>query len=183
MARYFARIVRAVIVSALGFGGGIGLLAFIIILVLTGHQAALSYGLHAAIGIGIVFGIIVAFFLLLLDLTPRLFSVHGHEKEVWDLEQIRIFEFKGNVKELKQVTRQALLAVPNVKVVSDDGSELTMTASVGPSWRSPGEHMRVSVKPVNDSNWQITCQSRSLSDNIAFDYAKNFDNVEIWLKK
>ncbi|MFN8659826.1 MAG: hypothetical protein U0105_26060 [Candidatus Obscuribacterales bacterium] len=48
MQRYFARVVRAIIVSVLGFGGGIGLMTFIAAIVLTGkQQGAIMIGLIA----------------------------------------------------------------------------------------------------------------------------------------
>lgn len=182
MAKYFARIVRALIVSVLGFGGGVGLFTFIVILVSTGHQAAITIGVRAALVVGLCFGVILALVLLLTDLTARLFLSQGRYKQIWELEQTRELDFSGNSKDLKSHCRQALLAVPNVRVVTEDG-ELSMTATIGTSWRSAGENMTVRLTPTAEDRFHLTCTSRPLASNIAFDYAKNFENVESWHKE
>lgn len=183
MARYFARIIRAVIVSSLGFGGGIGLLTFIAILVTTGKQGALHLALQAAIILGLGFGVFCAMLLLLSDLTSRLFAAHGFSNEIWELEQQREVELEGTIKDARVLSRNALLAVPNVKAVADDDSnEFTIRASVGPSWKSPGENMRIQIEQADENKWKIRCISACLSPNIAFDYGKNFENVEAWLR-
>jgi hypothetical protein len=183
MARYFARIIRAVVVSSLGFGGGIGLLTFIFILVTTGKQGALHVALQAAIILGLGFGVFCAMLLLLSDLTSRLFAAQGFSNEIWELEQERQIEIEGTVKDARILSRKALLAVPNVKSVADEDNEYTIKASVGASWKSPGESMRVQIEPGADENkWKVKCVSSCLSSNIAFDYGKNFENVEAWLR-
>jgi hypothetical protein len=183
MARYFARIIRAIIVSSLGFGGGIGLLTFIAILVTTGKQEALGFALQTAIILGLVFGFFSALVLLLSDLTSRLFAAHGFREEIWELEQKREFEVEGALKDARILSRKALLAVPNVKAVADEDNEYAIRASVGASWKSPGEAMRVEIEPADAENrWRVKCISTCLSSNIAFDYGKNFENVEAWLR-
>jgi hypothetical protein len=183
MARYFARIIRAVIVSSLGFGGGIGLLTFIAILVTTGKQGAGHVALQFGIILGLGFGIFCALLLLLSDLTSRLFAAQGFSTEIWELEQQRELEVEGTIKDARILSRKALLAVPNVKAVADEDSEFAIRASVGASWKSPGENMRVQIEPASDENhWKVRCISTCLSPNIAFDYGKNFENVEAWLR-
>lgn len=181
MARYFARIIRAVIVSSLGFGGGIGLLTFIAILVTTGKQPV-HLALQAAIIMGLGFGIFCAALLLLSDLTSRLFAAQGFRTEIWELEQEREIEIQGTVKDARILSRKALLAVPNVKAVADEDNEYAIRASIGASWKSPGENMRVNIAPVSDNVWKVKCLSTCLQTNVAFDYGKNFENVEAWLK-
>jgi hypothetical protein len=187
MARYFARIVRALIVSSLGFGGGVGLLVFIAILVNTGKQDALPIAIRSGIVFGIGFGVFSAMVLLLSDLTYRLFVIQGKKSvEVWELEQEREVVVTGTIRDARTWSRQALLAVPNVKAVADEDTEFAIRASVGASWRSPGEKMQISISPVEGSDndrWLIKCVSACLQDNIAFDYGKNFENVESWLQK
>lgn len=183
MARYFARIIRAVIVSSLGFGGGIGLFTFIAILVSTGKQDALGVALQAGVIFGLGFGVLCALLLLLSDLTSRLFAAQGFGRtEVWELEQERQVEVEGTIKDARIMSRQALLAVPNVKAVADEDNEYSIRASVGASWKSPGEAMRVNIEPAAENRWRVKCISTCLSKNIAFDYGKNFENVEAWLK-
>lgn len=170
-------------VSSLGFGGGIGLLTFIAILVTTGKQDALHIALQAAVIIGLVFGIFCAALLLLSDLTSRLFAAQGFRTEIWELEQEREVEVEGSVKDARILSRKALLAVPNVKAVADEDNEFSIRASVGASWKSPGENMRVQIEPTQEANkWKVRCVSTCLSPNIAFDYGKNFENVEAWLR-
>lgn len=181
MAQYFARIVRAVIVSVLGFGGGIGLLTFIAILVLSGQQKALEIGWHAALVIGFGFGTVLAVVFLLTDLTARLSVARGGHEEIWDLEQTREFDFDGTGRELRHFCREALLAVPNVKTVIDD-NEFMMTASIGASWKSPGEKMQIAICPLPEDKWHVKCVSCCLASHVAFDYAKNFENIETWLR-
>ncbi len=181
MGQYFARIIRAVIVSVLGFGGGIGLLTFIAILVLSGQQKALEIGWHAALVTGFGFGTFLAAVFLLTDLTARLSVARGHHEEIWDLEQIREFDFDGTGRELRHLCREALLSVPNVNTVHDD-NEFMMTASIGASWKSPGEKMQITICPLPEDKWHVKCVSRCLATHVAFDYAKNFENVETWLR-
>lgn len=182
MARYFARIIRAVVVSSLGFGGGIGLLTFIAILVTTGKQDALHIAIEAAIIIGLAFGIFCAALLLLSDLTSRLFAAQGFRNEIWELEQEREVEVEGSIKDARMLSRKALLAVPNVKNVSDEDNEYGIKASIGASWKSAGESMRVQIEPAAENRWKVKCVSTCLSSNIAFDYGKNFENVETWTR-
>lgn len=182
VSRYFARVVRALIVSSLGFGGGIGLLTFIAILVNTGSQDALAIALRAGIVIGIGFGIVCAAVLLLSDLSSRLAIADGAYSEIWELEQKRVIEVVGTVRDARTFARQALLAIPNVKAVSDEDDELRIRASIGPTWKSPGEQLQVIITPSGEGSWSVECVSSCLSSNIAFDYGKNFENVESWSK-
>lgn len=183
MARYFARIIRALFVSSIGFGGGVGLLTFIAILVTTGKQDALWIALKAGLVIGLLFGVMCAVVLLLSDLTGRLFAAQGFRTEIWELEQERAIEVRGSIKDARVLSRNALLAVPNVKSVTDDDDEHTIHAAIGPSWRSPGENMYVRIEPTSDEDrWNVKCVSACLSENVAFDYGKNFENVETWMR-
>src|SRR5207302_1509629 len=99
--RYFARIMRAIIVSSLGFGGGVGLLVFIAILVNTGKQAALSVALQTGVVLGIGFGVFYAMMLFLSDLTWRLYAAKGIHEEIWELEQTRELEIDGTLKDAR----------------------------------------------------------------------------------
>ena len=182
ISRYFARVVRALIVSSLGFGGGIGLLTFIAIIVNTGRQDALSIALQAGVVIGIGFGIVCAAVLLLSDLSSRLAVADGAYSEIWELEQKRIIQVKGTVRDARTLARNALQAVPNVKAVADEDDEMRIRASVGPTWKSPGEQLHVVITQDSEDLWSVACTSSCLSSNIAFDYGKNFENVESWAK-
>ncbi len=185
MTRYFARIVRALVVNTLGFGGGCGLLVFIFMLVLKQQPflVALQFGLKS----GLVIGLMSSFFLVvvcgLIDLTTHLFLAKGLYKEIWELEQTRDVVAAGTVKEVMQATRQALLTVPNVKNVSDDVEHLITRASTGPSWRSPGEEIEVEINPLQENTWKLRVTSRSRTKNAVFDYGKNYENVEVWQKQ
>jgi hypothetical protein len=180
MDQYLARIVRAVIVSVLGFGGGTGLMVFIIALVLKGNQHALQYGLNAGLIIGGIFAIFLIGVLLPLDLTSRLFVKNSDYKEIWELEQKRECTVKGSLKEAKNFCRQALLAVSNVKLVYDDAEYQAIRALTSSSWKSSGEEIDAIFTSLAEDTWKIVCVSRPLSKNIVFDYSKNFENVELW---
>jgi hypothetical protein len=186
MQRYFARVVRAIIVSVLGFGGGIGLMTFIAAIVLTGkQQGAIMIGLIAAAGVGSVFAIIFAFVLLLSDLTPRVFRSGSkiRRDEIWELEQTREYMVHGTARDAKRFCREALLAVPNVNsILEPEDSEDVIRASIGRSWRSAGENMECQIVPRDQEYSLITCSSRCITPEVQFDYAKNFENVEAWLR-
>lgn len=184
-ARYFARIVRAVVVGSLGFGGGIGLLTFIAFLVLTGKQSSLALALRAGTIFGIGFGFCFALVLLLSDISGRLFAAKGFHDEIWELNQAREIEYDGTLREARAISRKALLNVPNMKAVSDDDAdEHRIKGSVGPSWKSPGEAMEIIITPMDNepNRWRIKCTSSCLAPQVAFDYGKNCENVEAWLR-
>src|SRR3990167_6148252 len=159
MARYLARIVRALIVSLLGFGGGVGLLVLIVTLVIKGDQHAFQYGLNAGLLIGGIFATLLVGVLLPLDLTARLFLSQGKYKELWELEQTREVVFEGTLIDAMAVCRQALLTVSHIGAVAEDMENLVVTASVGTSWRSGGEIMQVEIDPISDDKWQLCCTS------------------------
>ncbi len=183
MSRYIARIIRAIIVSTLGFGGGVGLMVFIATLVIKGDQNAFQYGLRAGTAIGLVFAVLLVCVLLPLDLTAHLFLAKGKYRELWELEQTRELCFEGTLRELTGMCRQALLAVPAVKTVSEDPENRVIRAAIGMSWRSGGEYIDVEIKQEGENKWAVRCTSRPTSTNIVFDYGKNFENVETWLVK
>jgi len=183
MQRYFARIVRALVISLLGFGGGIGLMVFIIALIFGGGQHAVQYGLQAGTIIGGIFAVMLVGVFLPLDVSAHLFLAKGHYNELWELEQTREFQFEGSLKELLSQCRNALLAVAYVKSVSEDTDNLSVKAAIGTSWRSGGEKMSVEIKPVEGNKWLLRCTSCSASTPVLFDYGKNFENVETWLRE
>jgi len=183
MQRYFARIVRALIISLFGFGGGVGLLVVIVALVLKGDQHAFEYGLKAGTFVGIVFSVLLVGVLLPLDLSAHIFLARGRYREIWELEQTREVVFLGTLKDAMASCRRALLAVPYVKAVFEDGDRLVVHATVGTSWRSGGEEVEVKISLTGEDKWQLRCTSRSSSGPVLFDYGKNFDNVECWLRE
>lgn len=180
MSRYFARIVRALIVSTLGFGGGFGLLVMIFMLSVRHDQMAIQFGWKAGLIVGLMFAFILVAVLLPLDLTAHLFLAKGLYKEIWELEQERDVIVEGSLKEILQATRQSLLTVSYVKTVSDDVEHLMTRASTGPSWRSGGEDLEVKFESIKENTWRLKCTSRARSKNVVFDYGKNFENVETW---
>jgi len=182
MARYFARIVRALIVSLLGFGGGVGLMVFIAALVIKGDQNAFQYGLKAGTLMGGIFAVMLVGVLLPLDLTAHLFLAKGRYREIWELEQMRELTFQGSLRDATAYARKSLLLVPYVKAVIEDPEHLLIRASIGTSWRSSGEQMEVEINPVAEDAWHLKCTSKSKYGHIVFDYGKNFENVETWLK-
>lgn len=183
MSRYFARIVRALIVSLFGFGGGIGLMVLIGNVVILHNPRAFEHALYAGVGIGTVFAVLLVGVLLPLDLTAHLFLSKGRYSEIWELEQTRELVFDGTLKDLTRNCRQALLVVPAVKSVSEDMEHLMIRALTGASWRSSGEQIEVEINPVSENSWRLRCTSKPMSHNIVFDYAKNFENVETWLAR
>jgi hypothetical protein len=182
MSRYIARIIRAAIVSILGFGGGVGLLVFIATLVLKGDQNAFHYGLMAGLVIGGIFAVFLVGVLLPLDLSSHLFLSGESYDELWELEQTREVCFQGTLREATAACREALLSVPNVKSITEDMQNLLIRADIGTSWKSGGESIDVEINPLSEDKWQIRCTSKPLSTSIVFDYGKNFENVQTWLK-
>jgi hypothetical protein len=184
MARYLARIIRAVIVSVLGLGGGIGLLTFIALVVLKSDQVtAVDVSIKTALVIGLCFGCFMAAVLLLTDLTMRLAAAQGNYEEIWDLEQTRVVELDGTLKEIRQLCRESLLVMPNLKSVAEENFQSGMLASTGNSWRSPGEQVAITFEQLAENKWKVKCVSRCTQKDIAYDYAKNYENVESWLKR
>jgi hypothetical protein len=182
MGRYFSRIVRTLFVALFGVGGGVGLMTFIFFTIYSDQQTAVEQGLKAALVIGLSFGTLLATVMILTDLTMRLTVSAGRkEDEVWELEQARQIEMRGTLKEVKRHCREALMAVPNLMSVLEDSSETAMTASIGRSWRSSGEVVQVTIVPVEEGVFKVTCTSHCVQKQVGFDYAKNFENVETWL--
>lgn len=179
--RYIARIIRGMIVSGLGFGGGFGLLAFIFALLNKGNEYAWQYGLSAGIFAGLAFGIILILVFLALDITAHLFLPKDRFEEVWELEQRREVVLDGSLKEIMIRCRQAILTVPNVGNVSESSESKSFLVSIGPSWKSGGETMEVKMEMLGENSWKLSCLSKPLSTNIVFDYGKNYLNVETWL--
>ncbi len=180
MQRYFARIVRALIVTTLGVGGGVGLCVFIFCVV-TGHQAdAGRHSLYAGFVIGLCVAVLFVCVLLPRDLITKMFLTKGQYREIWELEQTLDMEVEGTLKEVFAGCRQALLAVPYVRAVSDDFENLVAIANTGPSWRSSGEEIQVEINPVAENRWHLKCSSHSHTRDIVFDYGKNFENVDVW---
>lgn len=179
MQRYFARIVRAVVVCTLGFGGGAGLFVFIFCVV-NGSPHAFEFFWKAGLIIGLIFSAIIVGILLPMDLSAHLFLAKGLYKEVWELEQTREIEVDGTNKEIVSACRQALLVVPYVTNVSDDTEHLITRAGTGTSWRSAGELLEVEINPVNSTRWTLKCTSKSKGKGVLFDYGKNYENVETW---
>lgn len=183
MAHYLARILRAIVVSVLGLGGGVGLMTFIVLSLYSNQHKAIEVGLRTAVIVGLSFGSIMALVMLLSDLTMRLFVSQGRYAEIWELKQTRELEIEGTLKEIKRRCREALLTVPNLKFVSESAEEPLMSAAIGGSWRSPGEVVQVSIVPMSENHFRVTCISHCLQESVAFDYGKNFENVETWLRK
>jgi hypothetical protein len=182
MALYIRRLLRAGLVSALGFGGGVGLLVFIFAVVLGGPHAVLQ-GLKAGVFFGILFSVLLVVVMMLLDVTVRLFLARGFTEGVWELEQTRVVEVEGTIKQIGMACRQALLSVPNVTNVTDDMESRLARAQTGASWRSSGEDIEVKIDPVDESRWKLSCVSKPRSANVVFDYGKNFENVEVWRRQ
>jgi len=90
---------------------------------------------------------------------------------------------KGPSKQVLVFCREALLAVPYVKAVTEDAENMVARASTGTSWRSPGEVIEVEVNPLAEDEWKVTIMSRPEKKDNFFDYGKNFVNVEVWFSK
>ncbi|MCB9467990.1 MAG: hypothetical protein R3C24_18040 [Cyanobacteriota/Melainabacteria group bacterium] len=183
MGLYFARIFKAMLVSAIGFGGGIGLLFMIIIIIVHNGPDKFYLAMKAGLCVGGVFSLLYVFLLLLLDLTSKLYYSRGHFNEIWEVQQTRELTMKGPSKQVLAFCREALLAVPYVKAVTEDAENMVARASTGTSWRSPGEVIEVEVNPLAEDEWKVTIMSRPENKDNFFDYGKNFVNVEVWFSK
>jgi len=183
MARYLARIIRAIIVSTLGIGGGVALLVLIVLLTLGHDPQAFQHALRVGTFIGLILAIFWVAVFLPLDVAAHLFLPKGHYKEMWELEQRRDLVCEGTLKEIMAACRVALLAIPYAHYVSDDAEHLLAHASTGQSWRSFGEEVEVEINPIAEKKWHLKCTSRSRSPIIVFDWGKNYENVETWQKQ
>ena len=181
MGRYLLRVMRAMLVSSLGFGGGIGLLVMIFVLTSRSEPNAFRYGLTSGLLFGAIFATFTLAVLLPLDLSAHVFLSKGRYRQIWELEQSRELEVGGTAKQILHASRQALLVVPYVTRVSDDLENMISRAVTGTSWRSGGEEMEVEINPLAEQRWRIKVSSRPKSKNVLFDYGKNFENVETWL--
>ncbi len=128
MARYFARLIRALIINTLSFGGGCGLLVFIFQLMLEHNPHAFEFGIKAGLIIGLLSSFLLVVVCGLIDLTTHLFLAKGLYREIWDIEQTRDVIAEGSIKIITQAIRQSLLTVPNIKNVSDDVEHLMTRA-------------------------------------------------------
>jgi hypothetical protein len=180
MVKYLARVLRALAVTCLGAGGGVGLMVFIVMLIhhsdTRNFQFAFTFGLY----IGVIVASLLGAIFLLLDLTSRLFLAKGLYDDIWKLEQVREIATEGTAKEIVSACRQALLAVPYVKAVTDDVEHLITRATIGQSWRSSGEDMEVEINPSGERSWTLRCTSKPHAPDTVFDYGKNFENVQVW---
>jgi hypothetical protein len=186
MLKYLARVIRGLLVTCLGLGGGFGLMVFIGMLITRNDPKSFQISLQLGLCIGGFCAILMGVVFLLLDLTARLFLAKDLAQDIWALEQTREVTAEGTSKEIVQACRQALLAVPNVKAVSDDMEHLITRALIAESWRSPGEDMEVEMNPITSDDglkWTLRCTSRPHSPKIVFDYGKNFENVEVWRRE
>jgi hypothetical protein len=183
MLKYFARVLRALIVTCLGLGGGVGLMVFIIMLLTNGDHRSFQVSFSFGLCVGLMVAVIIGMVFLLIDLTARLFLAKGLYEDIWKLEQVREVPLEGTAKEVVAACRQALLAVPYVKAVSDDTEHLITRATIGQSLRSGGEAMEVEINPVGERSWRLRCVSRPLASGVVFDYGKNFENVEVWKRE
>jgi len=183
MLKYLARVFRALTVTCLGAGGGVGLMVFIIMLLMNGDKRSFQFSFTYGLCVGFLVAIIIGVVFLLIDLTARLFLAKGFYEDIWKLEQVREVPLEGSAKEVVAACRQALLAVPYVRSVSDDTEHLITRASIGQSLRSSGETMEVEINPVGERSWLLRCVSRPLSSSTVFDYGKNFENVEVWKRE
>lgn len=188
MQEYLRRAVFALLLASIGFGSAIGIVIYVIKAI---NGADLDEGtgaLKASFIAGGAFGFVLGIFMLSVDIFARIRAVSKNkfqEKEIWNLEQKRSLHIHANLasfKEIQQLCRQGLLAIPQVRSVAEREIEngIILQATVGASWRSPGEQVTVKVSPQPDNSIELTCTSCSLSPTIVFDYAKNFENVEIW---
>ncbi len=183
MLRYLNRLLRAATVSGLGFGGGVGLLVFILLVMTHGNKTSAIYSLKAAIFIGVIFAALLVVVMMLFDLTVKLYLAKGFREDIWELEQSREIELTGTFRQISAACRSALMQVPDVGNVSDDSENLVGRASTGASWRSPGEDLEVEINPIDENRWKLRCTSKSKSNAVVFDYGKNFENVEVWRRQ
>ncbi len=187
MTKYLLRIFKISLVSTFGFGGGIGLLVFIIVMTTKGNEHAVAYGLTAGIVFGLIFTTLFFCVMMPLDVLSRFLltksSKGGQVSGFLDSEQIRELALKGTSKHVHFVGRQALLAIPGIKDVHDDMANGRMSGSTSASWRSAGEKLEVQVIKKDAGQFILRCSSQPSMRNVVFDYGKNFDNVEIWKKK
>lgn len=180
---YINRLCKALAISTLGFGGGVGLFVMIVIICTSGDPLAPSYAWKAGLTIGLIFGVLRVAVLLPLDLFTRMFLAKGVYKDVFELEQVREIKMEGTSKEVLAACREALLKIPYVKSVSDDSEQMVTRAVTGTSWRSTGEEMEVEINPIAENSWLVRCSSKPKAPTALFDYGKNFENVETWITK
>ena len=187
MINYFLRLLKIALISTIGFGGGIGLLAFIIVITSKGPAHAVQYALTAGIVIGLIVTTLFFCVMMPLDILFRLSIAKGSKNKettgVFDHEQSRKIVLQGTSKQIHFLCRQALLAIPGIKNVHDDMGHDQMIASTSASLRSAGEKIEVKIYRADANQFQLHCISHPSMKNVIFDYGKNFENVETWNNK
>jgi hypothetical protein len=184
MIRYLLRVIRAMLASSLGLGGGVALLVLIFVLTNKNDPNALQYGLWAGLVFGIIFAVFLVAIFIPLDLSAHVLLPKGRYKQIWELEQTREFEVEGTAKQMLHASRQALLVVPYVTSVSDDVEKMLTRAVTSTSWRSPtGEELEVELNPMGVNHWKVKATSKPKGKGIIFDYGKNFENLETWMNQ
>lgn len=181
MLPYFLRVMRAMLATLLGVGGGIALFVLIVVLTTRSEPNAFRWGLNVGMALGGAVALFMVAVLLPLDLSTHIFLAKGRSRQLWELEQIREIDVVGTAKQILHACRQSLLVVPYVNSVSDDVENMITRASASVSWRSPGEDMEVEITPLGPNQWHLKVLSRPRNKSVVFDYAKNFENVETFV--
>lgn len=180
MARYFLKMLKAMVVCSLGLGGGVALFALIVFIIAKNDSNAIDHALKMGLGIGQVFAIFALGVFIPLDISVKMFKSKGVHKDIWEIEQVRDAKMHGSARDVLAACREALLEIPDIKAVREDSENLVVHASAGPSWRSFGEEIEVEINPLAQEKWNVSCHSKPRSKNIVFDWGKNFENVETW---
>ncbi len=188
MIKYFINILRFSIISCLGFGGGLALLRYIFFTVNNHNTLDVFFeSFKVGLSLGFIFTVFLILIFFLLDVSSRLIIVRDvkeplkNQQIIWDIEQKRSVNIKGNINEVILICRQALMEISSISNVHQDSDKLNITAKTGITWRSFGEIITLNFIQEEENVWQVICTSSCKNKNVIFDYAKNFENVEVWL--
>lgn len=169
--RYFFGILSFFLLATIAWG------------ILFGLWLGLYVGIRKGILYGIEGGLIVSFIITIIGasydfLTRRVvFKKYGIKS--FELTQMREMLFTGHIKDIFQLSLEALKKIPKIKKVSPDFMANKIWATTSWSWRTFGEVIEVGLNQEED-RVKVLILSKPRLRTAIFDCGKNIENVEIF---
>lgn len=130
-------------------------------------------GTIGGIAAGILFGLVISLFSYITD---KKLKKEGLVNNGADVYQVREYIISKPSLETLDVFKEALSIFKKYKTVKEEKNSITI--KTGFSWKSFGEIIVLSYKPINDTETQINISSRPSIKLTLVDYGINFQNVE-----
>jgi hypothetical protein len=132
------------------------------------------------INIGVVFGIIMGIMFMSWDSEKRLNSMGFNTTNMNPIQQREIYVDQLLPQAIEK-SRDALLTIPKLSILSVDTADKFISARVGMTWFSWGESVTVSFMP-HGSGTLVCIFSKPLLRFTIVDYGKGVENVEIFVR-